>query len=326
VRPRSQPPALAAEHDGDIGAALQSKSALVAKAIALDMVALEKGAHFPPVSEYAKRFAVGTGTVQTALAYLQEIGAMELETRGRLGTVVSGRDLGRLWRVATDRPVLCCLPMPYSRIFEGLSTGMREGFRRASLNLAFIHVDGSLERVNAVLRGEADFGILSRLAAELAVEQGSRIALVCSLGRGSFIQRHVIVTREGDAPRVADGITVGIDPSSIDQPYITRLLCGERDVRVREVRYVDFEQLLLAREIDLIVWHSDDTTSLRSPGLARAPLPASLLRRLGGRNTQATAVARADDPAIQSIVSAAVSVELVRRVQAQVIRGLRVAA
>lgn len=295
----------------------------MAKSVAVDVLGIDTGQRLPSIGSYARRFDVGVGTVQAALTYLREIGAVELEPRGRRGTVVVRRNLGILWGVATDRPVIATLPSPYSCLLEGLVSALRESLREQLLNLAVVHCDGSGDRVRALVRGEADFAVVSSLAAELAIAEGTEIAVARSLGRGTLIQRHVQV-RRGGSPGLAAGAVVAIEPSTLDQRFISELLVEGLDVTFRSVRFFEFQKRLLSHEIDVAVWHSDDIVNLSAPGVVQEPLPGRLLRQLGGRNTEAVLAVRRGDRVMASLLAGSVDVDRMRRVQARLIKGLRV--
>ena len=284
----------------------------------------------PPVSQYAKALDVGTGTVQTALTHLRRVGAIDLEPQGRLGTAIRGRGLAQLWHVAMERPILAGMPMPYSRIFEGLSTGLRESFRREGLSLVFFHVDGSRNRLNVLLQGNTDFAVLSALGSQMALDQNLPVEVVCRLGRGSFLHKHVMVSLREFRKRRGQPTKVGIDPSSLEHGFITRVCCNHLKSRgpfeFKDVPALDFTRRLAERDIDLIVWPTDETLDLRPRDVQQEPIPTGALHELGGAHTEASLVVRADDAAALSIVSLLTSKDVVRRVQAQVIRGLRAAS
>jgi hypothetical protein len=297
----------------------------VARAIAIDVLGMESGQQLRPIGTYARQFEVGFGTVQSALAYLQELGALQLDARGRSGTTLTGSDLAMLWQVATDRPIIAALPSPYSRILEGLMGALREAFRRQLLNLAAVHIDGSAPRVESLLRHEADFAIISALAADIAIRDGANIAVAEELGRGSLLEKHVVLRPAGAKP-LASGAVVGIDATSLEQRHICELLVDGLDVTFREVRFFEFHANLLAGEIDVAVWHSDDVITLHAPGLTIEPLPPAVTRRLAGRNSEAALVMRDDDSVMSAVLARTVEPSRMRKLQASVVRGLDRAA
>ena len=112
--------------------------------------------------------SLGRGTVQGALRLLEEMGAIRLESRGHLGTFLSRKDDQALWEIAGMSHVVGVMPLPYSRKYEGLATGLVEAFREINVpfNLAFMR--GSTHRIDALQSGRYDFAVVSGLAAELA--------------------------------------------------------------------------------------------------------------------------------------------------------------
>jgi DNA-binding GntR family transcriptional regulator len=57
----------------------------------------QPGDRMQPVQQYAAEFGTGVGTVQAALTYLQDIGAVSLDSRGHLGTFVRQIDYPLIW-------------------------------------------------------------------------------------------------------------------------------------------------------------------------------------------------------------------------------------
>ena len=249
---------------------LESKVGLGVRHISEDILARSDGGQLPPISKFASDLHLGTGTIQSAFSYLRDVGACEYVSRGHLGTTLLQRDVAKLWMLARDRSVDGLLPMPYSRVYEGLSTGVREVFRRSKLGVAFSHSNGSRSRIEGLVRGDADFAIASQLSYDLAQEEGLAVALGVDVGRGSFVREHVVLSRPGEPSVPSPGMTVGVDPASLDQPFIMSLLCGETKVKFSEVRYFDFEDRLIRGDVILIESSPLQTMRSISPRISRS--------------------------------------------------------
>lgn len=90
------------------------------------------GARLPRVRDVAELLGVGNGTVQSALRLLEEAGAIKTVARGHLGTFLVGSDRAALWRLSGLGAVQAAMPLPHSRRFEGLATGLRAAFEEAA--------------------------------------------------------------------------------------------------------------------------------------------------------------------------------------------------
>src|SRR4051812_4159485 len=123
--------------------ALLSKHGLVVAELASELLSSAAGERIGRIQAYAERFDVSVGTVQMALSYLQSSGAADLDVRGRLGSFVRQLHYPLLWSLALNRPISGALPLPYSRHFEGLATGIRLQFEHQALDLDLRFMRGS---------------------------------------------------------------------------------------------------------------------------------------------------------------------------------------
>src|SRR5919199_1134453 len=69
----------------DLTADLMGKNGLLTREIARDLISLDLQGKVKTTSEYAQLFRAGQGTVQKAFKTLEDMGAIELESRGHLG-------------------------------------------------------------------------------------------------------------------------------------------------------------------------------------------------------------------------------------------------
>ena len=145
---------------------LMSKAGAVAHRLALELSAASAGDRMPTVQDLSERHQVGKGTVQAALALLEEAGAVEIRPRGKLGTFVTSIDHRLLWEMAGGSSVSVAMPLPYSRRYEGLATGLHAAFIEVGVPLTLMFVGGAADRAAALHRERADFAVMSRLAAE----------------------------------------------------------------------------------------------------------------------------------------------------------------
>lgn len=64
--------------------------------------------------------------------------------------------------------VVCAMPLPYTRLYEGLASGLKA--RRMAF-LYYAHMRGADIRVECLLNGVYDMAVVSRLAAESYLTQ-----------------------------------------------------------------------------------------------------------------------------------------------------------
>lgn len=65
--------------------------------------------------------------------------------------------------------VVCAMPLPYTRLYEGLASGLKAQFD--GIPFYYAHMRGADIRVECLLNGVYDMAVVSRLAAESYLTQ-----------------------------------------------------------------------------------------------------------------------------------------------------------
>ncbi len=236
---------------------LFSKQGLVIADVARVLLAIDVGQRIERIQTYALRFNASVGTVQAALDYLQTVGAARLEARGRLGTFASALNYPVLWSLAQQRPVVGALPLPYSRRFEGLATGVRLQFGLQPLDLDLRFMRGAPQRLQALAAHTLDWALVSRFAAETAHAHGFAIETVLELGSQSYMAHHALLLSAG-ASTLENGMRIGVDQHSADHVYITRAISRGYHVELVPIEYNQGLHLITSGALDAIVWSQED--------------------------------------------------------------------
>ena len=297
--------------------ALLSRAGSTAAAISWHLLSLSPGARLTPIGELARQLGVGVNTVQRALAVIQAEAGVVLDTRGRQGTYLVELDRVRLWRLAGQDQLLGLMPLPYSRRYEGLATGLREVMSAMGIASSLAFMSGSRKRIEALARGEA-FAVISGLALEQAKREGRKIAAPVEMAPGSFVESHGIIRRRrqaGGRPRI------GIDPDSIDQTMLSRAEFGDR-ASYRPIQYMQIVESLRRDLIDAAVWVLD--TAPNDDLIETAPLSSRAAVALDRVATQAVLAVRQDDHVLAKFLADHVDVNMVLRIQRQVVKGTRI--
>jgi len=289
----------------------------VAVQLATRLLAMRPGDRIDSIGQLAADFQTGRGTVQTALRLLTKEGAVELETRGSLGSYIRSLDQDRLLTVSGLSPIIGVMAVTYSRRFQGLAAGLTRAFEQAKLPLVLAHLRGGKNRLHFLRTGRCDFAVISRLAWQ--EEQGvGDLELRLSFGPGSNVGDHVLVLASPQAKGIVDGMKVGVDPSSSDHMHLTLEECRGKAVRLVEISYAQALPKLQAGEIDATVWDSG------------VPLPASLGLAIAPRerrdpsgdpDTEAVLVTRSQAGPLGDLIHRRVEPGLVAEVQRRVLAG-----
>ncbi|MFG2529870.1 GntR family transcriptional regulator YhfZ [Streptomyces sp. NPDC048516] len=285
------------------------------------------GARLPRVRDVAERLGVGNGTVQAALRLLEEAGAITTVARGHLGTFLVESDRAVLWRLSGLGTVPAAMPLPHSRRFEGLATGLRTAFEEAGAPFAITFLRGAAARVAAVAEGRAALAVLSRFAADQLLGQ-QPLELIADLGPGTYAGEHGLLLRPGVTLN-SPGLRVVVDAASEDQRTLTERLFAHRpDVERVPCRSLQPWEELARGRADAAVWNLDEVPGHPVAQLQVLPLGDELTRDLAVRHASAALIARTGGAAAAAPAALRGAVELstVTAVQGEVLRGERVPA
>lgn len=281
------------------------------------LLACEPGDRLPTVSQLAAELGTGVGTVQRALAILTQSGLLELDPRGKRGTYLRAIDRPGLWRASQTSLMIGLMPLPYTRRYEGLATGLRAELERLDVPFSLAFMSGSKARMGALASGQ-QFAIISRLAAESALAEGRPVSLCADFGPGTYVEGHALVwagKRRKKHPRI------GIDLQSDDQLQLARREFGD-DAEYVDVPYLQVLAHLRAGHFDATVWATDALQDVQDLTITEFRAPAA--RQALESNTSAAVVTAPGDSMIGTLLGRELSVERVCAVQQQVLDGARV--
>lgn len=297
------------------GAGLSRTEATAAK-LAEVLLGLSVGERLPRLHDLAHRFGCSNGTLQDAITSLFESRMVELESRGRLGTFVVSMDTSRLWEAAGYGFITMAMPMPYSKRYEGLATGLHYSFVEHAIPLTLVFVRGASHRIRMVTQGRADYCLLSGLAATTS----DRLASVWDYGPHTYVGSHALLLRPGCIQSDPD-LRIAIDPASFDQQEMTRRQFGTLSgLNVVMASYHQLGRLFEDGIIDATVWNIDELHDSIRGDVQVVPLQ----RDADERNTRAVVVRSAAGDFAPRSVADAISSKAVLRVAEEVVRGERV--
>lgn len=299
---------------------LYSKNGLAAKYIAKELIAIENGKRIPRVSDFCERLSLGRGTVQGALKLLEQMDAIELESRGHLGTYLLNKDVTVLLEIAGVGPLVGVMPLPYSKKYEGLATGIVDAFEDHNKRISFAYMRGANSRLEALKTGRYDFAIVSRMAAEEAVKRHKGLEIIKAFGLGSYVSAHKIFFAAPSKTKIESGMRIGIDRSSPDQAHITVLECQGLDVEFVDVNYMQLFEMLQDNKLDAAVWNVDEVRSVQA--FNSAQFQSERAQALATQTSEAVIIIDADRHAVKEQIDL-VDVNSVRRTQYMVERGQR---
>ncbi|MFJ9178619.1 GntR family transcriptional regulator YhfZ [Streptomyces sp. NPDC102360] len=302
-----------------------TRNGLAARRLAVLLMGHEPETRLPRVKDLAHELGCGNGTVQAALRLLEESGAIETSARGHLGTFLTHAERAILWQLSGLGTLLAAMPLPYSRRYEGLATGLRAAFEAAGTPFAITFMRGAGARTAALLEGKVDLVVLSRLAADGLVEQHQdSLALVADLGPATYVGAHGFLVRKG-ASLDAAGLRVAVDHTSEDHRMLAeRAFAGHKDVRWIESSYMQLRDLFAQDQVDATVWNLDEVQGRLGMEVDVLPLGDEVTRDLALRNSSAAIIGRTEGAKALSAVHDALDLSQVAQLQTEVLRGDRI--
>ncbi|MCA1218600.1 GntR family transcriptional regulator YhfZ [Streptomyces sp. 8L] len=299
-----------------------TRNGLAARQLAVLLLNHEPDTRLPRVRDFAEELGVGNGTVQAALQLLEGASAIETAARGHLGTFLLRSDRSILWRLSGLGTLLAAMPLPYSRRYEGLATGLRRAFEQAGAPFAITFMRGAGARTTALLDGKVDLVVLSRFAADRLIEEHP-VELVADLGPATYVGAHGLLLRHGLDIDMS-GLRVAVDYASEDQRMLAERVFADRvDVTWVEASYMQLGEVFQHDRADATVWSLDEAPDRLGPGVDVLPLGDEVTRDLALRNSSAAIIGRTDGANALAAVRDALDFQGITHCQTEVLRGER---
>lgn len=162
----------------DVQSKLMQKHGIAVISLELEFLPLNIGERINTVAELAERYDTARGTIQFAIKFLKEHEAVTLESRGHLGTFIKEMNYIKLLELTGIKSLVGVMPLPYSKRYEGLATGIYKCLNDGGVNTNLAFMRGFNHRLKALEDGRYDFAVTSRLTADYYLENNKNIQIV----------------------------------------------------------------------------------------------------------------------------------------------------
>lgn len=238
---------------------LNSKNSLATKSLAKEFISLPINSRIKTITDYSSIIGVARGTIQNSIKLMRTNGALEIKSKGHLGSFLVYKDLHLLLAFADIKFLVGVMPLPYSKKYEGLSHGILKSLEdKLSLPINMAYMRGAKKRIEMVLDERYDFAITSKYAALSYKNQNKNIDIVTEFGNETYVSRHIMITANRNFTSIENGMKVGVDRDSIDQLNLTLYHTRNKDVELVNVNYNLIIQSLLNGTIDVAIWNGDE--------------------------------------------------------------------
>ncbi|WP_409295636.1 GntR family transcriptional regulator YhfZ [Peribacillus sp. SCS-26] len=235
-----------------------SKQGIVVQKLAEELLIIEVNERLPKVSDFAEKFEVGRGTIQTALKILEGENCIRVEPRGHLGTFLRYKSVPNLLTYSGANRIQGVMPLPYSKKYEGLATGFTAQLESLGLSLNIAFMRGSKPRLEGMKEGRYDFALMSKFSAMEELNENDDLTIALEFGGKTYVSEHAIIFSDTEKKRLEDGMKVGIDSFSTDQKILTQAEANGMNIEYLELNYMHLLQHLKAGTIDAMIWNVDE--------------------------------------------------------------------
>jgi hypothetical protein len=305
---------------GNYQSKLMSKNGKVIMQLSRELITCNIGERIKTVEEYANIFRTGRGTVQGGLKFLEEEEALKLESRGRLGTYIVKIDYEKLWSISNFGTIMGVMPLPYSKRYEGLATGLYKAFEKAKIPFSLAFMRGASKRLEALKLGKYDFVVTSKLAVNVEMSYFSNIEIAYEFGPKSYVGQHVVIFREKNVTQIEDGMRIGIDTSSPDQYLLTKYECEGKKVEYIETSYNQIIKKIESGEINAAIWNEDEIKE-KGLNLNICSLKNVKTINISNMDTIAALVVNKNNDDFKNVVSKFINMNIIKHIQNEVLDG-----
>lgn len=301
---------------------LMSKNGQTVIWLSNQFLTYSQGQKLKTISQYVEQYAVARGTIQSALKFLQAAGAIELKARGHLGTFLTNINYQRLWEFAGLGSILGLMPLPYTKRYEGLATGLYDAFKNSDLPFNLAYMRGAQNRLDMLETGVYDFAITSKLAILDNSQNNKKFRMVYEFGENSYVTKHGLIVRQG-LEQFESGMKIAIDESSPDQQMLTRQEFIGKQVEYVPVSYNQILQKLENKDVDAAVWNFDELQEKNIP-YQLIPLKNQEAIKMDRNGTIAVVVMYHKNHNAENIIRQLVDFGKIEQIQAQVLKHKRI--
>ncbi|KIL50042.1 GntR family transcriptional regulator YhfZ [Jeotgalibacillus soli] len=296
---------------------LYSKKGIVLQKIAEELLFIEVDERLPKVGDFSEKYQVGRGTIQSALKRLEKEKCITLEPRGHLGTFLRAKNLSNLLLFSGVNQITAVMPLPYSKKYEGLATGLTSELEGIGLSLNIAFMRGSKLRLEGVKEGRYDFALISKYSAQEALKNESNLKIALEFGIKTYVSEHAVIFSNPENKQLKDGMKVGIDSFSTDQKILTQAEATGLTIEYLEFNYMHMLQHLKAKTIDATIWNVDeiDPTLFHIQSLA-SPLAINYESQMN----EAVCVIKKDNRKMEYIINQ-LSKNKIVEIQSDVVKG-----
>lgn len=282
------------------------------------LIALSPGDQILSTRELSDTLEASTGSISIAMNTLEDSGAISINRRGRLGSFLESKSLGKLWRIIEDGPLVISLTMPSYPKIDGLATALYGLLNAADVETYLIFIRGSYNRLKALQNEHCHAAVTSSIAAEGLCSEKEEILL--KFPPESFLTDHRVFIKKNTL-QADQELRVGIDYDSYDIKFLTELEFMDQPVVFKRVTLMQIGRHLQEGYIDAAIWNIDHMLPYLDDTIDSRPLSPHVLEQVGTHDTSASIIVRSNDESTKIVLRETLDPEEITDIQEKVIRG-----
>lgn len=218
-----------------------------------DILSREIENNLDTIVNYSENLELSLGTIQKALKELTDIKAIDLKKKGKYGTVIENINYKKLLEILKINYLLCVMPITYSQRYKKIMDNITSSLK-IPIPLYFSHMRGGYVRQKLIEEGVYHFGVVSKLAAQNAIDSEFNLEIIEEFGPRTYVTKHVILKRKD-----CKVINVGKDSESNDHIFLTNFNFQKNEnIKIIDIKYSEVIENLIAKKIDAAIWNYDD--------------------------------------------------------------------
>lgn len=295
---------------------LLSKNGYATMMLAKEFLKHPVGSNIPTITELCDKLSLARGTVQNSLKFLQVNGAIELDSRGHLGTYLTGKHTHILLEFSGITSLVGVMPLPYSKRYEGFASGLVAAMENSYNIPAYMaYMRGATNRIGMLISSRYDYAVVSKYAASEFLKKSNKIIIVKSFGKHSYLSEHIVIFHDPKKNQILSGMKVGIDADSIDQRSLTEKVCSGIDVTFVHTEYSQILTKVISGDLDCAVWNKDEITD------KFVDINYIKVDQENEEDTEAVIVVSHDKPEIAALLDEILDIDTVMKTQKLVLEG-----
>ena len=211
------------------------------------------------------------------------------------------------------------MSLPLNPLVSGLATGICECMKDNTISFNCAFIQGSRTRLEGLSKDKYDFVIASQLTSTILLNQYPSIHKVMDLDGCAYSGKYTLLFRSG-LTEVQDGMVVAFDSSSIDQVYLTNLVCQGKKIERFETSYINTRLSVINGSADFTVARMDAINPIYFSQCADLCLPDYTPQEIESF-TNTVVLASSNNYGIDKLLSHVLQANKILEIQNQVING-----